>query len=287
MISFTPAAEFEFSELAALFNDAFNGYVGGDVQLTPASFARFVAQEGVDLSLSDIAVLEGKPAAFALIARQGWTSRLAAMGVAKAFQGQGAGNSLLAHSFEQACSRRDRLYVLECIEQNERGVRFYRAAGFNTVRRLFSFRLQPGSSISDIDGDAAALAAALKQIDIPAVARYVADFGALDLPWQISGFSLSRLGPPNMAFNLGPAYVVVSSPELDAVAIRSFFVLPDQRSQGYGRRLWQALIARFPERQWLVPAVCPEEYGGFFQNLGFEPDRLSQFQMEKACGSQN
>jgi GNAT superfamily N-acetyltransferase len=90
-----------------------------------------------------------------------------------------------------------------------------------------------------------------------------------------------------MAFNLGPAYVVVPSPEQDAVAIRNFFVLPDERWQGYERRLWQALTSRYPDIAWLVPAVSPEEYGGFFQNLGFEPDRLSQFQMERACGSQN
>jgi GNAT superfamily N-acetyltransferase len=79
--------------------------------------------------------------------------------------------------------------------------------------------------------------------------------------------------------------VVVSSPEQAKVAIHNFFVLPDERSQGYGGRLWQALISRYPGKQWLVPAVCPEEYGGFFQNLGFVPDRLSQLQMEKACGA--
>jgi GNAT superfamily N-acetyltransferase len=52
--------------------------------------------------------------------------------------------------------------------------------------------------------------------------------------------------------------VVVSSPEQAKVAIHNFFVLPDERSQGYGGRLWQALISRYPGKQWHVPAVCPE-----------------------------
>lgn len=47
-------------------------------------------------------------------------------------------------------------------------------------------------------------------------------------------------------------------PEKDTVSIRNLFVLPDERSQGYGGRLWQALISRYPGKQWHVPAVCPE-----------------------------
>jgi hypothetical protein len=44
----------------------------------------------------------------------------------------------------------------------------------------------------------------------------------------------------------------------------------------------QALFARFPGRAWVIPAIFPQEMGGFFEKLGFERQNLAQFQMELA-----
>ena len=95
---FAKASDLDLPALANLFNDAFQGYVGGEVQFNATSLAHFLALEAIDLSLSDIAFQNDQPAALALIARLGWTSRLAAMGVAKSAQGQGIGKSLLDYS---------------------------------------------------------------------------------------------------------------------------------------------------------------------------------------------
>jgi N-acetylglutamate synthase-like GNAT family acetyltransferase len=73
---------------------------------------------------------------------------------------------------------------------------------------------------------------------------------------------------------------IISDPRGEIVAIRGFLVLPDQRDQGYGRRQMQALIQRYPGKDWRVPALCPEEYGGFFERVGFTRGQLSQIQME-------
>lgn len=282
-LAFVSAAEIDLPDLANLFNNAFEGYVGGNVNFNTASFAHFLAQEGVDLSLSNIAVQDNQRVALALIARRGSASRLAAMGVAKDVQGQGTGKLLLAHSFKQACERGDRLYTLECIEQNERGVRLYKGAGFKTVRRLVSYRYSPSSpALSDRVGEQSGRSD-LQAIDIPTIARLVCYHGAPDLPWQVSGYTLARFGPPYVAVKQGPAYAVISSPVQDKIALRNVFVLPPQRSQGFGKRLMHSLVRRYPEKTWVVPAICPEEYGGFFERVGFEPDRLSQFQMIKEC----
>lgn len=282
-LSFLKAAQIDLPVLANLFNNAFDGYIGGDVQFDPTSFARFLAHEGIDLSLSDIALQNTRPIGLALIAQMGWTSRLAAMGVAKEYQGQGVGKLLLAHSFERAFERGDRLYTLECIEQNERGVRLYKAAGFKTVRRLLSYRRNHSNEADADQVKEQAGVSDIQNIDLPSVARLVAYHGAPDLPWQVSGYTLARFSPPFIAVRLGPAYAVHSSPEQDTIALRNFLVLPQERSRGYGRRLMQALIRHYPEKNWVVPAICPEEYGGFFQRMGFEPDRLSQLQMVKKC----
>lgn len=282
-ISFVRAEQIDLPILANLFNNAFDGYIGGDVQFDPTSFARFLAHEGIDLSLSDIALQNTQPIGLALIAQMGWTSRLAAMGVAKEYQGQGVGKLLLAHSFEQARERGDQTYTLECIEQNERGVRLYTGAGFNTMRRLLSFRMN-SSNVADMAHAVRPVdVGELQELDVPAVARLVTYHGVADLPWQVSGYTLARFSPPFIAVRLDPAYAVYSSPEQDTIALRNFLVLPQERSRGYGRRLMQALIRHYPEKNWVVPAICPEEYGGFFQRMGFEPDRISQLQMVKKC----
>ncbi|HEX6306382.1 MAG TPA: GNAT family N-acetyltransferase [Anaerolineales bacterium] len=282
-LSFLKAAQIDLPVLANLFNNAFDGYIGGDVQFDPTSFARFLAHEGIDLSLSDIALQNTQPIGLALIAQMGWTSRLAAMGVAKEYQGQGVGKLLLAHSFEQACERGGQIFTLECIEQNQRGVRLYEGAGFRTIRRLLSFRRNPSSQVSSDQAEENAAMHDLEAIDIPTVARLVAYHVAPDLPWQVSGYTLARFGPPYVAANLGPAYAVISSPEQDLIALRNFFVLPQERSQGFGKRLIESLMRCYPNKIWVVPAICPEEYGGFFRRIGFEPDRLSQLQMVKKC----
>lgn len=60
-ISFVKAAQVDLPVLANLFNNAFDGYIGGNVQFDPTSFARFLAHEDIDLSLSDIALQNTQP----------------------------------------------------------------------------------------------------------------------------------------------------------------------------------------------------------------------------------
>lgn len=52
------------------------------------------------------------------------------------------------------------------------------------------------------------------------------------------------------------------------------------REKGLARRLLQALFAKYPNKTWHVPAIFPEEMGGFFEKTGFEKEDLGQFQMK-------
>ena len=278
-LTYAKAVDFDLNTLVALFNDAFTGYVGGDIKFTPTSFAHFLSQDEINLGLSDIAIREGEPVGFAFIARRGWTSRLAAMGVTLSFQEQGIGKALLDYSLEQARSRGDQAYTLECIEQNPRGLRLYQGANFQTIRRLLSFKWKGGGTTQTPGNEQEQTGETLEQIDIPSVARLVTTYGTSDLPWQISGPTLSRYGPPNLAYKLGPAYAVITSPERETIAIRNFIVLPDARRQGRGLRLLETLLARYPNANWMIPALCPEEFKGFFERADFSLDKISQFQM--------
>jgi ribosomal protein S18 acetylase RimI-like enzyme len=206
----------------------------------------------------------------ALIARRGWTSRLAGMAIAPDARAQGIGRWCMDRLLHGARARGERAMVLEVIEQNEPAVRLYQRCGFRTLRRLVSYVVSQPAGAADV---------ALEEADLHTVARLVSAHGLPDLPWQISGESLAQAGPPNRAYRLGAAYVTISNPDEAQVAIRSLLVAPNGRRQGQATRLLRAVMARHPGKTWQVPALCPEEIGGVFEKAGFVQESLSQLQM--------
>jgi ribosomal protein S18 acetylase RimI-like enzyme len=225
-----------------------------------------------------VVLREGHAAGVGLIARRGWTSRLAAMAVVPEARRAGVGSWLLEHLLRQARARRERAMVLEVIEGNEPAVALYTSHGFQTVRRLVSYTAQGNAA----PGAAPETEVPTEQIDVREMARWVSAYGLPDLPWQVSGESLSHLGPPSVAYHLDGAYIALSDPDADVIAVRSLLVLPPARGQGRASRLLRATMARHPHKAWRVPPFCPEELGGLFGQAGFARDSLSQLQMAAA-----
>jgi predicted GNAT family acetyltransferase len=215
---------------------------------------------------------DDQPVGLGLIARQGWTSRLAAMGIVPEMTGQGIGKWFLAQLLDQARRRKDRHFVLEVIEQNTPGVRLYKGAGFNVVQRLCGYSTQSTPLESGIN---------LKEIDVFDVAKQLVNYGPSDLPWQAAGTTIARMGPPNRAYQLGPASAVISDPTQEAIMLRTVVVSPNFQRQGHGTKMARALISHFSDKTWKIPAICPQSIGtGFFETAGFVQEELSQFQME-------
>jgi len=233
-------------------------------------FLNMVRTESIDLSSCRVIHVEAEAAGVALIARRGWTSRLAAMCLGPAARGRGAGRAAMEMLLQEASARGERGMVLEVIESNAPGVRLYQACGFRTERRLLSFQGRFPTLNQTAD---------LQEIDIREAARTVARYGLDDLPWQLAGESLAQSGPPGKAFRLDRACIVISSPAAEQVAIRSVIVEPEARRQGQATRLIQSVLAKYSQKNWLVSALCPEEIGGLFEKAGFQRDSLSQLQM--------
>jgi GNAT superfamily N-acetyltransferase len=112
----------------------------------------------------------------------------------------------------------------------------------------------------------------------------VGAYGLPDLPWQISGESLASTGPPNVAFERDGAYICLSNPEADVIAVRALLVRPEARGQGRATQLLRAALARYPGKTWRMTPHCPEEIGGVFERAGFERGSLSQLQMRLEWG---
>jgi ribosomal protein S18 acetylase RimI-like enzyme len=265
------AVNVTISEQCELFNRAFKGYIAGDAHFTPESFARFLGMGGIDLWLSQVVYMGDDCVGFALIARQGWTSRLAGMGVVPEAKGQGVGKWFMRQLVEQAQARGDQRFILEVFEQNMPAVRVYESVGFRVIERLIGYSLDNplGEAANDFE-----------DVDILDVARLLTQYSAKDLAWQASGSSLASIGPPNVGKCLDQAYIVISNPEQPTIRIWGIVTPAEYQNQKRAQRLIRALFAKYPGKQWSVPQICPETIGErVLEKVGFQCEELNQFHM--------
>ena len=265
-----PASDYPLPDLVNYLNLGFENYLV-PIHLDLPYFLTMLRKDGTDLTVSRVLIADGTPVGIALIARRGWTSRLAAMGISPEWRGKGAGTWFMNELLREARERGEREMVLEVIEQNEPAVALYTRSGFEIVRRLVGF-IRRDAQEQEADP--------LEKVDLREMARLVWMYGLPDLPWQISAESIAQMNPPARAYRDGPAFVAVSNPEAEHVVVWSLLVMPEARGNHLGARTLRNIIAQFPGKTWHVPAVCPEEFAGTFQQAGFERESLAQWQMQ-------
>ncbi len=267
--AFKPANTYTIPEIADLLTRGFEGYYV-PIHINEAALLTMLRRDGVDLTESRILLKDDEPIGVALIARRGWTSRLAAMGIVSIARNSGAGTWAMKNLVEEARARGDREMLLEVIEQNTAGVKLYQKFGFKSIRRLVGYKLENPQVESEQQ---------LEEIDIRELARLVAYHGLKDLPWQLSGASIMQHTPPSRAFRLHDAYCLISDPSAAHVAIWSVLVKAGSRGAGLSPVLMRAVFSRFPEKTWHVPALYPEEICAVFEEIGMQREEISQWQM--------
>lgn len=263
------ASNYPIPDLVQLLNLSFEGY-HIPVHFEYSPLLTMFRKDNIDLETSRVLLAEDKPSGIALIARRGWASRLAAMGIARELRGKGFGTWFMDRLIKDARDRNDREMVLEVIEQNEPAVRLYKKHGFQTVRRLVSLIHQ--NARQDTRND-------LQEVDLREMGRLILQFGIPDLPWQLSGESIALLNPPLRAFKLESAYIAVSNPDMEHIVIWSLLVEPEARGRGLAVELLKNVMANHEGKTWHVPAIWPEELGVIFERAGFQLKELSQWQM--------
>jgi ribosomal protein S18 acetylase RimI-like enzyme len=269
-------AECTAEEVAGAIVHCFQGY------LVPMRFtsdryeARFRA-ENLDPLASRVYYSEGVPAAIVMIARRGWTSRLAAMAIAPDFRGRGLGREVMRVALEESVQRKDRALTLEVIEQNQAAVSLYTKLGFRTIRRLVGYDVNP-----DAARERGSDYKRLREIDPFVVARLIAKEGEPDLPWMLMPETLAAATPPVQALQLDElAYAIVVDPNAEKIVIRALLVRKEYRNQGWGSKMLGALEALFAGRPLSVSVLVPENLApGFFLRAGWQEQTLSQFEMK-------
>ena len=188
-IEFKSVLETGLDETLRVLNLGFSDYFV-PIQVDLGGFMHMCVVDGIDLALSRVSFLSGTPAGVGLIARRGWTSRLAGMAVVPDMRRQGVGRLLMEKLIEESIQRGDRGIELEVIQENHPAVQLYQGMGFKIRRQLLSYRLDPAPP---------GTAHALNEIDLLTAARIVTAWGLPDLPWQLSGESLALATPPGRA----------------------------------------------------------------------------------------
>ncbi len=268
-LSLKPASEYSISFLADLMTRGFEGYFV-PIHITEPVMLTMLRRDGIDLSSSRVLVKDEEPIGIGFIARRGWTSRLAAMGIVSNSRSGGAGKWAMQNLIEEAKARGEKEMVLEVIEQNTAGVKLYEKVGFKKIRRLVGYKLENPQADSAHD---------LEEIDIRDLARQVTYHGIKDLPWQLSGTTIMQHTPPSRAFRLNDAYCLISNPDATDISISSVLVKARSRGAGLSGVLLRSLFAKYPNKIWHVSPIYPEEMGFIFEQVGMMPETLSQWQM--------
>lgn len=266
-----PASNFPISDLVTFLNRGFEGY-SIPIHFEAVTFLNMLRKDGIDLTASRVLIVDEQSSGIALLARRGWSCRLAAMGIASEMRGKGAGSWFMEQLIREACQREEREMWLEVIEQNEPAVKLYQKCDFQIVRRLIGFVRQ--KAVEEEKGP-------LQEIDLRAMGRLISQHGLSDLPWQLSAESLAQMNPPARAYQKGPAYAAISNPDADHVVIWSLLVEEEARGKGLSTDLLKHLLANHKGKTWHVPAIFPEEFENVFRKAGFEREELSQWQMKR------
>ena len=269
-----PASNYPVAELVSMLNRGFEDYFT-PIHFTNPLFLNMLHKDGIDLSASRVLLADQTACGIALIAPRGArrVSRLAAMGIAKEIRGKGAGSWFMQELVHKACERGEREMVLEVIEQNEPAVKLYQKYGFESVRRLVGYTHGGKNREEHEKGE-------LHETDLREMGRLISQYGLSDLPWQLSGESITQMNPPPRAYRAGQAYIVISNPEAEHLVIWSLLVKPEARGNGLGTKMLKQVIANWEGKLWHVPALCPEEFQNVFEKAGFERETLSQWQMK-------
>jgi GNAT superfamily N-acetyltransferase len=272
-ISETPVAECTATLVADAFTRSFEGYVM-PVNVGPRGYERRFRPENIDPFASYVFSRKGIPVAILLVARRGWSSRIAAMAVAPEARGRGVGKRIMQLALREAGSRGDRSVLLEVVEHNTPAVNLYTSLGFGPLRRLVGYHRGPYGTAPDA-------ADTLSEFDPLDFARVVAREGEPGLPWMLAAETLSGIVSPMRAYHLDHhAYALIGDPEAKVISLTALVVPRVDRRKGWGTRLLRTLCAGFPDRGWSIPAIVPEELApAFFERCGWEVQDTSQLEM--------
>ncbi len=263
----TTAAHWNSYQLAAILTSCFEGYLTPFTIQGDAFTARFAAED-VSLNDSMVWLKEGKPVAFALIARRGQTSRLAAFAIRPALRGQGLGKRCIQQLIDAARARGDKAMSLEVIAGNSSGIALYQRMGFTIQQPLLGF-YAPEPPVTKQPGK-------LAEIDPLFMARKMMADPHHSLPWLSAAETLYKLSGRAYVLN-EVAYGLVIPGE--PAKLRMLYVEPEARGRGEAKALLMLLREKFGSLSTAV--AIPGPLSPLFLGSGFSEEPIQQYEMSQ------
>lgn len=268
-----PAHDISFADQAAIFNEAFAGYLAGWSEMDAAAVARFLCAQGADLCHSRFLRANGALVSFGYINRTGNIARLAGMGTVPETRKSGAAAFLLSQLMSEAKARADEAMVLEVFEQNVPALELYRRNGFRELMGLFAWRRARETGNAE-------QATAVEEISLIAASQARSCSGFPDIPWQISPHAVAKL-TAGRAFKIDNVHIVIGDPAVDPIRVHGLF-WQEEKNWDAPRNALAAVLRRFPKSGFFAPAIFPEQFGtSIFEPLGFVREPLNQVLMRR------
>ena len=135
MISIRPASDYDFDALTAMLNAGYQGYPV-PIHFDPDQYALFVRSHDVDLALSVVAEVAGRPVGLAQLARRGDRGWVAGVGVHSEHRRQGIARGLMEALQANAVAAGIQHLQLEVLWQNQAALQLYQSLGWEISREL-------------------------------------------------------------------------------------------------------------------------------------------------------
>lgn len=273
LIRVLPLTELPLAAACDLLNRGYQHYLV-PIKFDVPALVRRIQAEDIDLFASRLLLDDGdQPAGIMLIARRGWVSRLAALGIIPEQRGAGLGTRAVALAIAEARARGDLSMVLEVIETNEPALATYTKAGFVSLRRLVGYTHDP--VLAETQAEPCRVDEALPIL----MTAYPSNPS-----WQTSPLCFAGTTVPLDAVRLsdGSAAALVDGTGA-SVRLLAFAVTRAARRRGVGRSFMKAVLGRFPDKPWIISATLPEDQAAaFLEATGWKPSALAQLEMELA-----
>lgn len=264
----TDFADRSIVEVGEILNRSFEDYMA-PFQFTPQLVARMMRSQGVDLLESRLLLANGEPAGAAMIARRGTHSRVASLGVYKAFRNQGGARYLMNTVIAEAKARQDTVFELEAVEGNDKAIALYENLGFRRIRFLVGFE---GEGLHGENEP-------IEPISLQEAARMIGCASVPDAPWMLAGAALAYCRQPCEAYRYGKAAAIVIPQKEEAVELKALPMTSDRRIGKDTESLILGLQHRFRERKWHAGPFQPDDLvSTMMLNLGFRHAEMKQAQ---------
>lgn len=190
-VELVPAASFSLDELARLLTASFEGYVV-PMNVDEATFRRMVELFDLNLDASRVAIGGGQPVGLVNVALRGTAAWIGGMGVVAQRRCNGLGARLMHAAHEAAFARGACELWLEVITSNVPAIRLYEKLGYEHVRDLEFWTIEP-------DG---APASPAREVEAREAHTRVRALRTAPEPWQRADETLDRLLAEDTVFGL-------------------------------------------------------------------------------------